>query len=111
MATAVEMTEALGARLKGARIARRMSLETVSSEAKISQGYLHKLEAGRVRSPNPRVLQRLSGVLEVPYRDLMALADYLLPADDAAAALEALRRQVAELQVGQERLFELLRPR
>jgi transcriptional regulator with XRE-family HTH domain len=110
MATAVEMTEALGARLKGARIARRMSLETVSSEAKISQGYLHKLEAGRVRSPNPRVLQRLSGVLEVPYRDLMALADYLLPADDAAA-LEALRRQVAELQVGQERLFELLRPR
>jgi transcriptional regulator with XRE-family HTH domain len=104
------MTEALGARLKGARIARRMSLETVSSEAKISQGYLHKLEAGRVRSPNPRVLQRLSGVLEVPYRDLMALADYLLPADDAAA-LEALRRQVAELQVGQERLFELLRPR
>lgn len=57
-------------------------MEAASRAAKISQGYLHKLEAGRVENPSPRVLQRLSEVLEVPYQRLMELADYLLPADE-----------------------------
>lgn len=74
----------LGEELGRARAAHGLSLEAASRAAKISQGYLHKLEAGRVENPSPRVLQRLSEALEVPYRQLMELADYLLPADESS---------------------------
>lgn len=50
------------------------------------QGYLHKLEAGRVENPSPRVLQRLSEALDLPYRRLMELADYLVPTDEHTGA-------------------------
>ncbi len=76
------MREELGQQLHEARSASGLSLEATSRAAKISQGYLHKLEAGRVENPSPRVLQRLSEVLGVPYGQLMALADYLMPSDD-----------------------------
>jgi transcriptional regulator with XRE-family HTH domain len=77
------MRSELAEELRQARRARSLSLEAAGRAAKISQGYLHKLEAGRVENPSPRVLQRLSGVLEVPYGRLMELADYMLPAGDS----------------------------
>jgi len=101
----------LGDELKRARSARGLSLESASRAARISQGYLHKLEAGGVDSPSPRVLQRLSEVLGVPYRRLMELADYLMPEEDVmpkpspaptnaeiVRLLEAIRAELAELR-------------
>jgi len=82
------MRAELGERLRQARAARGLSLEAASRAAKISQGYLHKLEAGRVENPSPRVLHRLAEVLGVPYRRLMELADYVWPADAAGRAPE-----------------------
>jgi transcriptional regulator with XRE-family HTH domain len=124
------MTEELGERLKAARTVRNLSLEAVGREAKISQGYLHKLEGGRVSNPSPHVLHRLGGVLDIPYRDLMALAGYLLPGDDAVAEgarpagppraatnaqllghLEALRTEVADLRATQQRILDALKSR
>ena len=95
------------------------------------QGYLHKLEAGRVNDPSPRVLQRLSEALELPYRRLMALADYLLPAENSVhiprpqertamttdtaptnrelvRLLERVLEQLAEINRGQHQLAEAL---
>lgn len=57
------------------------SLQEISESAKISTAYLHKLEAGRVGNPSPRVLERLAGVLDVPYWTLMDLVGYL-PANE-----------------------------
>jgi transcriptional regulator with XRE-family HTH domain len=133
---AVKMREQLGAELKQARVARGASLEGTGSAAKISQGYLHKLEAGRVNSPSPRVLHRLSEVLDVPYRRLMELAEYLMPdeadvprskgrpeeakpmtasaqAPEATNAellrlLEAVHAELAELKSGQQQLAQAL---
>lgn len=76
----------LGEALHRARSTLGLSLDAASRAAKISQGYLHKLEAGRVENPSPRVLRRLSEVLDVSYRRLMELADYLLPPDQPTAA-------------------------
>ncbi len=76
-----------------ARSATGLSLEAASRAAKISQGYLHKLEAGKVENPSPRVLHRLSEVLDVPYGQLMRLADYLMPEDDTRPAGEVRSRQ------------------
>jgi len=77
--TIVNVSKVLGARLKAARAAKELPLQAISETAKISTAYLHKLEAGRVNSPNPRVLQRLAEVLDVSYRELMELTGYLMP--------------------------------
>ncbi|MCV2490563.1 helix-turn-helix domain-containing protein [Geodermatophilus sp. YIM 151500] len=70
-------TEELGISLAAARAARGWSLQAVGEAAKLSPAYLHKLEAGRVGSPNPRLLARLATALGLSYRRLMALAGYL----------------------------------
>ena len=59
------MTEELGERLQQARKAKKLSLEAAAAPAKISPAYLHKLEAGRVNTPSPRVLLRLGEALEL----------------------------------------------
>lgn len=125
----------LGEQLRQARAAHRLSLEATGRAARISQGYLHKLEAGRVENPSPRVLQRLSEVLDVPYGRLMELADYLMPSDQPAGTplpkeettmasqtqsdtptnrelmrlLQSVLDQLAELDRGQQALTEALK--
>jgi len=51
-------------------------MQATADRAGISAGYQFKLEGGFVRTPSPRVLHRLSAVLEVPYSELMRLAGY-----------------------------------
>jgi transcriptional regulator with XRE-family HTH domain len=71
----VNSGERLGQALRRGRGAR--SLQEVSGPARISTAYLHKLEAGGVRNPSPRVLERLAETLELPYWELMELAGYV----------------------------------
>jgi transcriptional regulator with XRE-family HTH domain len=88
----------LGKQLRDARTKRGLSLEAASRAAKISQAYLHKLEAGRVQSPSPHVLQRLSEVLGVSYRRLMKLAGYLMPGEGRSAEPGAIEEEGAMAQ-------------
>jgi transcriptional regulator with XRE-family HTH domain len=74
----------LGEAIRDQREARRLSMQATADRAGISAGYQFKLEGGFVRTPSPRVLHRLSAVLEVPYPELMKLAGY---PDDAAPAV------------------------
>ena len=119
------MQAALGEELKRARAARRLSLDAAGRAAQISQGYLHKLEAGRVNTPSPRVLQRLGSVLEIPYERLMELAGYVPPRPQEAIMptataptnqelvrlLEAVLRELGELKHGQQQLAAALKAR
>jgi len=82
------MLQRLGDTLRDARGRRGLSLQAAGDAAQISTGYLHKLEAGRVGSPSPRVLQRVAGVLGVPYWTLMEQAGYLAPAPPASGGAE-----------------------
>lgn len=127
--------DALGERLRENRAARGASLQAVSQPAAISVAYLHKLEAGRVHSPSPRVLRRLATVLDVPYQSLMELAGYLdsgidnpstqrlsptggqemvkvaerAPTNERVVALlEALRGDIAQLKEQQDAMAERL---
>jgi transcriptional regulator with XRE-family HTH domain len=76
----------LGEAIRERREGRRLSMQATADRAGISAGYQLKLEGGFVRTPSPRVLHRLSAVLEVPYPKLMSLAGY---PDDAAPAVPA----------------------
>jgi len=107
----------LGQRLREVRAARRGSLEAVGRAAKISPAYLHKLEAGVVKSPSPHVIRRLAEALEVPYAELMQLAGYIDRGETTMATsgaptnaeivrlLEALTREVAEIKRTQDELL------
>jgi len=70
------MLKDLGDELRESRTARRASLESVATAARISAPYLLKLERGEVGSPSPRVLARVALALELPYLRLMELAGY-----------------------------------
>jgi transcriptional regulator with XRE-family HTH domain len=66
----------LGTVLSNARADHGLSLQEVATHAKCSSGYVHKLEADRVRSPSPRVLAGLARALGLAYADLMSAAGY-----------------------------------
>ncbi len=68
--------ETLGALLGGARAAHDLSLQDVAARAGCSPGYVHKLEADRVRTPSPRVLAGLARALGLGYGELMEAAGY-----------------------------------
>jgi transcriptional regulator with XRE-family HTH domain len=69
----------LGGLLSETRAAHDLSLQEVASGAGCSPGYVHKLEADRVRSPSPRVLAGLASALGVAYSELMTAAGYETP--------------------------------
>jgi transcriptional regulator with XRE-family HTH domain len=81
-------TETLGALLHEARGAHDLSLQEVAERAGCSPGYVHKLEADKVRTPSPRVLAGLADALGLAYPDLMRAAGY----DDTATRDSASRR-------------------
>jgi GTP cyclohydrolase I len=69
----------LGPRLLQIRKLRARSLKSVAEAAGISTAYLQKLERDEVKAPSPHVLRALGAALDVPYRELMELAGYMLP--------------------------------
>jgi transcriptional regulator with XRE-family HTH domain len=71
--------QTFGALLREARAAHDLTLEEVATSAGCSAGYVHKLEADRVRTPSPRVLAGLASALGLPYGDLMTAAGYDKP--------------------------------
>jgi transcriptional regulator with XRE-family HTH domain len=78
----------LGARLRDVRQLRGWSLHRAGDEAGISAAYLQKLERGQVHAPSPHKLHSLARAFEVPYRDLMRLAGYVVPDDAPSAGAE-----------------------
>ena len=42
----------------------------------ISNAYISQLETGQAKSPTPPILQKLAGLYETSYEDLLALAGY-----------------------------------
>jgi transcriptional regulator with XRE-family HTH domain len=75
----------MGEAIRSRREAAGLSLQAAAERARISPGYLFKLEGGSVTSPSPRVLHRVGGVLGMPYWELMRLAGYV-PAGEGEPA-------------------------
>ncbi|MDX6425268.1 MAG: hypothetical protein QOD52_673 [Gaiellaceae bacterium] len=65
--------------LRVMRALKGMPVARAAAAAGMSSTYLQKLERGEVRTPSPRLLFRLSNVLDFPYRTLMQMADYPIP--------------------------------
>lgn len=69
----------LGELLADARKRRNLTLRAVQDTVGISNAYLSQLETGKVQSPSPVVLHKLSELYELPYATVMEAAGYPLP--------------------------------
>ena len=67
------MSLSTGQALKKAREVRGISASDAARSAGISAAYLNRLENDTVKRPSPLVLDQLSGVLAVPYVELIAV--------------------------------------
>ncbi len=77
----------LGDAIREGRERHHLSMQATASQAGISAAYQFKLEGGFVRTPSPRVLHRLGGVLGLPYPNLMKLAGYSPETDSTPSSV------------------------
>jgi transcriptional regulator with XRE-family HTH domain len=61
----------MGAVIRSLRARRKLTQETLAKRAKVSQGYLAKLEAGQSGNPSLAVVRRLARALKVTVADLL----------------------------------------
>src|SRR5262249_32401593 len=71
--------ERLGTLLADARKRKRLTLRAVQEAVGISNAYLSQLETGKVQSPSPIVLHKLSELYGLPYATVVQEAGYPLP--------------------------------
>ncbi len=69
----------LGEMLADGRKRRSLTLRAVQDAIGISNAYLSQLETGKVQSPSPVVLHKLSELYDLPYATVMEVAGYPLP--------------------------------
>ena len=69
----------LGELLADARKRRNLTLRAVQEAIGISNAYLSQLETGKVQSPSPVVLYKLSVLYDLPYATIMEVVGYPLP--------------------------------
>ena len=101
----------LGELLADARKRRQLTLRAVQETLGISNAYLSQLETGKVQSPSPVVLHKLSELYEVSYATVMQTAGYPLPQGvDAGDAADRLAARIGETTPEEEdALVEYLR--
>lgn len=75
----------LGNRLRAARERAGLTLREVEERTGISNPYLSQIEGGKIKEPALRVLHRLGELYGESYAQLMALAGYPIPDQQAAA--------------------------
>jgi transcriptional regulator with XRE-family HTH domain len=83
--TAMKMDK-LGELLADGRARRKLTLRAVQEAIGISNAYLSQLETGKVQSPSPIVLHKLSELYELPYATVMEVAGYPLPQNAKAGS-------------------------
>ena len=76
----------LGDVLRGERMRRGMTLRELSSEARISLGYISEIERGQ-KEASSELLASLCSALDVPLSDVLREVSDAVALEEAAAAL------------------------
>lgn len=69
----------LGSFLAFTRQHQSLTQREVEEKTGISNAYLSQLETGKIRSPSPVILRKLSDLYGVPYATVLELAGYPVP--------------------------------
>lgn len=72
----------LGQFLSSTRQHKKLSLRAVEAKTGVSNAYLSQIENGKIGSPSPVILRKLSDFYGVPYSTLLKLAGYPVPGSE-----------------------------
>jgi HTH-type transcriptional regulator, competence development regulator len=72
----------LGSFLASARQHKKLTQRAVEAATGISNAYLSQLETGKIRSPSPVMLRKLSELYSIPYATILELAGYPVPGSE-----------------------------
>lgn len=75
-----------GARLRGFRMRKKLSLQQLADLIGASKGHVWDLEQGNTKNPSLELLTELSRALEVPIKDLVGEGEEAAAGDDAKLA-------------------------
>lgn len=75
-----------GARLRGFRMKKKLSLQQLADLIGASKGHVWDLEQGNTKNPSLELLTELSRALEVPIKDLVGEGEEAATGDDAKLA-------------------------
>jgi transcriptional regulator with XRE-family HTH domain len=73
-------------------------LARTAEEAGVSTAYVQKLERGEVNSPSPHKLRDLAEALGISFEEVMRLAGYATPSEEASEGEASVRSLAAALQ-------------
>lgn len=73
----------LGAYLWDTRQALGWSLREAQEASDVSNAYINQMETGKIRTPSPSILQKISIAYKAPYPHLMELAGHIGPASES----------------------------
>lgn len=77
--TIFDMVNELGICLKNNRKDLGLTLRFVQEQIGVSNAYLSQIENGKIKSPSPMTLFKLSNLYNVSYSKLFSLAGYPMP--------------------------------
>ncbi len=93
----------LGELLADARARRKLTLRGVQDAIGVSNAYLSQLETGKVQTPSPVVLHKLSELYELPFATVMEVAGYPLPQNvKTGSAVTRLAARIGETTTEEE---------
>ncbi len=76
----------LGARLRGFRMKKKLSLQQLADLIGASKGHVWDLEQGNTKNPSLELLTQLSRALEVSIKDLVGEGEEVAAGDDSKLA-------------------------
>jgi len=89
--------ENLGIELARLRKATGLTLRRVEAATGVSNAYLSQLETGKIKTPSPNTLFKLSQLFGGSYEDLMEKAGYPVPQSQARQIPETVSRLAARV--------------
>lgn len=104
------MEDKLGAVLRRERRGKNLTLRAVQEKTGISNAYLSQIENGKIDSPSPNVLFKLSKLYNFSYERLLSLAGHPLPSTVPLKISSRLNNTIEDLSDDEkERVFEYIR--
>ena len=100
----------LGSFLALARANKQVSLREVEELTGVSNAYISQLEKGKVRSPSPVVLHKLSVFYRVSYPRVLELAGYPVPNGNTSQSNSSFESRIGPItEEEEEELVEYLK--
>jgi HTH-type transcriptional regulator, competence development regulator len=90
--------DTFGEYVRELRKQKRLTLKEAEKRGVASNAYLSQLERGRRKRPHPDILKRMADVYNVPLKELLIAAGYLVPETETKSPKERIEEAYQQVQ-------------